>query len=55
MCLRGLGPLLPGDEIAAEPVPVRRPGVYLIGDGEADCSELAGSYMGKMKIGLNLE
>ena len=45
-----------GDDNAAEPVPVRRPGVWVTG-GEA-CVDWAGistvSHTGRTKIGLNL-
>lgn len=56
MGLRTLGPLL-GDDIAAEPVPVRRPGVCVTGvDAREDETGIsAASHTGKMKVGFNLE
>lgn len=45
-----------GDCIFAEPVPVRRPGVRLMGVDERDDARYLGtaSEIGKTKIGLNL-
>jgi hypothetical protein len=44
------------DRIFAEPVPVRRPGEFLMGVDELDDLECLGtaSDIGKTKIGLNL-
>lgn len=46
-----------GDCMFAEPVPVRRPGVCLMGVDEGDEVECIGtaSGIGKTNIGLNLE
>jgi hypothetical protein len=41
-------------EIAAEPVPVRRPGVLAVGAGEALESSWTGSVIGRTNIGSNL-
>lgn len=56
MGTRGVGARAAGDEIAAEPVPVRRPGVRVTGDEgcigrRARPSE---EHIGSIKIGLNL-
>lgn len=53
---RGVGMRVEGDEIAAEPVPVRRPGVLVTGAEPREFvgSVLAGSQTGNTNIGLNL-
>jgi hypothetical protein len=45
-----------GDDNAAEPVPVRRPGVWVIDDeARVDWAEISTvSHTGRTKIGLNL-
>lgn len=55
IAVRALG-VFAGDEIAAEPVPVRRPGVRAGGvEGAEDCREKASeSYTGMRNTGLNL-
>lgn len=43
-----------GEEIAAEPVPVRRPGVFGFGESARGwCFSIAGTF-GRTNIGLNL-
>lgn len=56
MGLRVLGALL-GEDRAAEPVPVRRPGVWVIGvDARGVWAEIStASYTGRTNIGLKLE
>ena len=53
---RGVGVRAEGEEIAAEPVPVRRPGVTVIGLELRDVafSVVGGSHTGRTKIGSNL-
>lgn len=48
--------LAAGEEIAAEPVPVRRPGVLVIGveDLESGSGSWTGSQIGSTNIGSNL-
>lgn len=42
-------------EIAAEPVPVRRPGFWTVGDEEGLASSWTGSVIGRTNVGSNLE
>lgn len=53
---RGVGVRAEGEEIAAEPVPVRRPGVTVIGLELLDVafSVVGGSHTGRTKIGSSL-
>ena len=54
---RGVGVRVEGEEMAAEPVPVRLPGVMVIGFGfmeEAVFSVLTGSQTGRTNSGSNL-
>lgn len=57
LCIGIRGTVVDGDCMLAEPVPVRRPGVCLMGVDEWDDVECVGiaSGIGKTKIGLNLE
>lgn len=53
---RAVGTRVEGDEIAADPVPVRRPGVLAIGDETRVVeSGLAESQTGNTNIGSNLK
>lgn len=56
MGTRGVGARAAGEEMAAEPVPVRRPGVRVIGElGVAACCACSPAALtGNTKIGLNL-
>ena len=55
MLERGVGVRVDGDEIAAEPVPVRRPGVCVIGVDVREAGvRSTGCDTGSKKIGLNL-
>jgi hypothetical protein len=55
MGFRILGALL-GDDKAADPVPVRRPGVCVTGVEVCDCTGIStASHTGRTNIGLNLE
>lgn len=53
---RGVGLRVFGEEMAAEPVPVRRPGVLVIGSEEVEAfvERSTGDEMGSTNIGLNL-
>lgn len=52
---RAAGARAEGEEIAAEPVPVRRPGVWVIGVDERDAGERStASHTGRRKSGLKL-
>lgn len=52
---RGVGVRVAGEDIAAEPVPVLRPGVTLSGaEARAVLVRSTGAHTGRTKIGLNL-
>ena len=57
MGTRGVGARAAGDEMAAEPVPVRRPGVRATGElARAEGSgKSEAEYTGSTKTGLNLQ
>jgi hypothetical protein len=55
MGARGAGGRDAGEDIAAEPVPVRRPGVLEVGVPAREERIVTGVVTGRTKIGLNLE